>query len=168
MTATDLHIKLDFSLAEAREKGNIRRPTESEVDTIRGQFPDVLSIGRWDNFLMVTIKTLPPKPWPLTIAGASLFFCTREGYPPPTLLERMIGHASNIFQDTEAKGHITDSDFNRITAWFHEHSPGTVTSIRYTFRYFQCRVQKDNFNYWIVPRRIADLHVLYEDEDHAP
>ncbi|KAK4697087.1 hypothetical protein P7C71_g931, partial [Lecanoromycetidae sp. Uapishka_2] len=72
------HIKLDFELFRDGEQCT---PSMEQQDVIFGLFPTSYRLTLRPPFLIVFCEELPPKPWPITVAGLPLFL-TGEKLPP--------------------------------------------------------------------------------------
>ena len=63
-------------------------------------FPGISEIGFSDNILGFVVSVLPPKPWPLTIAGVPIYVST--GYtcphdlPPPRLIGQAVSNRDHV------------------------------------------------------------------------
>ena len=61
------------------ENGVVRLPrSQEELQWIRQAFPTVVAIGIFTLMLVLRFKTLPPKPWPVAVAGLPAFFTTGD------------------------------------------------------------------------------------------
>lgn len=65
-----IDIKLDFELFS---DGRQQTPTSSQLEEIKALFPTCTELTYSSPFLIATCETLPPKPWPVTVAGLPLF-----------------------------------------------------------------------------------------------
>ena len=72
------HIKLDFELFR---EGRQWTPSVEEQDVILGLFPSSYRMSIRPPFLIVFCKELPPKPWPLSVAGLPLFLTDHNESP---------------------------------------------------------------------------------------
>ena len=70
--------KLDFSLLQ---DGQPKIPSSDQFEEIMYLFPNRTSVKAMLSFLVVTCKTLPPRPWPLTVAGLPLYLTTENNEP---------------------------------------------------------------------------------------
>jgi hypothetical protein len=84
-----------FSLKSS--DGTMRHPTTAESDLIIALFPTTYSIGFLPPVLVIRCTKLPPKPWPVTIAGVPAWFTSDEStYPIPL---GMVGLKGNALAD---------------------------------------------------------------------
>ncbi|KAL8710250.1 MAG: hypothetical protein Q9220_005181 [cf. Caloplaca sp. 1 TL-2023] len=68
--ALPLKIELDFSLIDDR---GFRYPSKAEARQIYDLFPTWTEMNWTPPFIVIVCKPLPPKPWPLEIAGMFLY-----------------------------------------------------------------------------------------------
>lgn len=64
------HIKLDFELFREDRQWT---PSVEEHEAIFGLFPSAYRMSIHPPFLIIFCKKLPPKPWPVSVAGLPLF-----------------------------------------------------------------------------------------------
>ena len=81
------HVQLNFSLLQ---DGQPKTPSSDQFAQIMSLFPNCTSVKIMLSFLVVTCKTLPPRPWPLSVAGLPLYITT-ENKEPLDLGLRMTG-----------------------------------------------------------------------------
>lgn len=72
------HIILPFDLR--RQPGDVFDPEKR--DTVRSIFPGTIGISCDGYFVMLQLRTLPPKPWPLTIGGVPLYLTSVTSLGP--------------------------------------------------------------------------------------
>ena len=70
--------KLNFSLLR---DGQPKIPSSDQFEKIMSLFPNCKSVKAMLSFLVVACKTLPPRPWPLTVAGLPLYLTTENNEP---------------------------------------------------------------------------------------
>lgn len=68
-----IHINPGFFLVQ---DGEPRFPNHAEQQKILDLFPDCTELSIRPPFIIICSKTLPPKPWPVTLAGLALYFTT--------------------------------------------------------------------------------------------
>lgn len=68
------HLVLDFTLVD--EHGMSRNPTMDEFEKLNSVLPPNLGKGVIGGFLVVHFVELPPKPWPISVAGLPHFMTT--------------------------------------------------------------------------------------------
>jgi hypothetical protein len=73
------HVTLDFKLFD-RESGYIMYAKDSQTKTLYALFPNVVEISIRPPIILFKFKQLPPKPWPLTVAGISCVFTDNDEY----------------------------------------------------------------------------------------
>lgn len=163
-----LHIKFPFSLLDnVATEGGIRSPRrEGEVDQLFRLYPGTTSVDFGD-VLALTVKTLPPKPWPLTIAGAPCWIQTDQGPYCPDFLGRRWGRGDPVITDVKARGHISDEDLARVLAYFDEHHP-QVTAVRYCFYHWDSKVDGEVPRDTTLPKQVAGLFSMYDDDIERP
>jgi hypothetical protein len=64
------HIVLRFTLLDSNRLP--RNPTEDEFRVLRDLFPMQTGVGVVGPFLVIYVQVLPPKPWPVSVAGLPL------------------------------------------------------------------------------------------------
>ncbi len=74
-----LHVHLGFNLYADRKQKN---PTEAELEQIMAVFPTCYAATLMNPLLILHYETLPPRPWPLTIAGLPVYLTTELKLPP--------------------------------------------------------------------------------------
>lgn len=67
------HVKFEFNLYQDGVQIN---PTKEQANAILDLFPTATKLSLHNPFIIVTCKQLPPKPWPLTVAGMPLYLTT--------------------------------------------------------------------------------------------
>lgn len=74
--AASSQIILDFSLVD--EDSLPRAPTRKEFKVLMKLFPTQYAVTVVPPMITIHVRTLPPKPWPLTVAGLPLHLTTDE------------------------------------------------------------------------------------------
>lgn len=74
-----LHVHLGFNLCTDHKQKN---PTEAELEQIMAVFPTCYAATIMNPLLILHYKTLPPRPWPLTIAGLPVYLTTELKLSP--------------------------------------------------------------------------------------
>ncbi|KAI9792434.1 MAG: hypothetical protein M1816_002318 [Peltula sp. TS41687] len=74
--AESSEIIFDFSLVDP--DGIPRAPTQEESEVLSNLFPTQYAFTVVPPMITVHVRTLPPKPWPLTVAGLPLYVATDE------------------------------------------------------------------------------------------
>lgn len=105
--AASSQIILDFSLVE--QDGFPRAPTRKESEVLMKLFPTQYAVTIVPPLITIHVRTLPPKPWPLTVAGLPLYLTTdesttgyhhgKQGFGPPAMehLNSKLNVTKNIF-----------------------------------------------------------------------
>lgn len=71
--------KVEFESFALVDYGKDRLPaSRDEINLILKAFPTALSVGVFLPVVVVRFPDLPPKPWPLTVAGFLVVFTTKE------------------------------------------------------------------------------------------
>lgn len=73
------HVQLDFDLLK---DGEPRIPSKAQYDEIFKLFPTAYKLSFAPPFLVIVCKTLPSKPWPVTVASMPLFLTDKENVEP--------------------------------------------------------------------------------------
>ncbi|KAL8869498.1 MAG: hypothetical protein Q9174_004228 [Haloplaca sp. 1 TL-2023] len=68
------HVTMDFSLVEP--DGRQVNPSDEQIAAIKILFPTCFAVEHAAPFLTLRCTKLPPKPWPVSIAGIPLFLTT--------------------------------------------------------------------------------------------
>ena len=64
------HVVLGFNLLVNGEQVS---PNQDQVNEIWALFPTCYAVGHLPPFLVIRVQELPPKPWPISVAGLPLF-----------------------------------------------------------------------------------------------
>lgn len=78
-TQHPLHVHLGFNLYADRKQKN---PTKAELEQIMAVFPTCYAATLMNPLLILHYETLPPRPWPLTIAGLPVYLTTELKLSP--------------------------------------------------------------------------------------
>lgn len=68
-------IELSYSLVDA---GRATAPPKGDFSDLLKLFPQTFSTEVLPPYLMIRVRTMPPKPWPLKVAGLPVLFSTEE------------------------------------------------------------------------------------------
>src|SRR5271170_223814 len=100
--ATPKRIELSFKLCD---NGRFIQPnSDKQWDEIRSLFPTTFGMDFAPPFLIIRVRKLPPRPWPLTVAGMAVRLTTK----PHTLCFKR-GWPGNIrFEALEQFGDLRD------------------------------------------------------------
>lgn len=106
--------KVEFESFTLAENGVSRLPiSEDEYDLILKALPTAQSVGVYPLFVVVKFKCLPPKPWPLTIAGLPAFFTTKE-YTAGFEYCRLGGSLKKALNNYDARHQVTRELFDAV------------------------------------------------------
>jgi hypothetical protein len=154
----------DFSLADKRAtNGGLRFTQEAEMNQLWPIFPGTLGIRCQSNFPTFTLETLPEKPWPTTIAGASCFFRLEDGPMAYSFCTLLQGNGEAVLTDINARGHLVGQDLERVLTYFGEAQGDNLISLRYCFNHFQIIVKSTKgCRTWAT--KVAGLSTMYSDE----
>lgn len=70
--------RIRFESFSLMEDGVARLPNEEETNLIFSAFPTATAVGVYPPMVVIRFQHLPPKPWPLTVAGLPAFLTTDE------------------------------------------------------------------------------------------
>ncbi|OAP53799.1 hypothetical protein AYL99_11985 [Fonsecaea erecta] len=145
------HLIFPFDLRN--DEGSWADPDKEPL--LRSVFPGTTGIGSNGWFILLLLRSLPPKPWPLTIAGLPLYFHTHDTFGQSPL--------PNGKRVTRKNGSVAeDQDYRNIKDWeplfhvirkFFEDIGIPITEVMYLVP-------------WLVGR-VACVY-LYEDEMGRP
>jgi hypothetical protein len=111
------------------KNGNARLPaSQEEHDLLFKAFFIALSIAVVPPFLVVQFKSLPPKPWPLTVAGLPLVYTTDEndmGYR----YERLGGRPIKALPQHDARQSLINELFDAAINHFEQILSISIISI---------------------------------------
>ncbi|MCJ1397128.1 hypothetical protein MMC11_000320 [Xylographa trunciseda] len=85
------NVDLGFSLYK---DGEMINPTDEQVRMIMNIFPSSYAFEIADPFLVIRVSKLPPKPWPVKVAGRALWLTTDADASPMNMGRP--GHGQNI------------------------------------------------------------------------
>lgn len=88
-------------------------------------FPGTFGVALAFDFLVLSVRTLPPRPWPLTVAGLPLFITTDFSDPPWKYGN--LGWASHELSHLNMKDGVTDVHFDAVTE-FLDKKTGVIAS----------------------------------------
>lgn len=125
---TPRHILFDFTLVE---DGMPRCPsTEEEWNVLQNLFPTTYSVSLHGLFLIIRVRRLPPKPWPLSVAGLPFYITTNEWNSP--WIRGEYGRGGRILEDLNAQHRVTDEIFDAVTSYFNTHTNVKITAVRWS------------------------------------
>ncbi|MCJ1343623.1 hypothetical protein MMC31_001819 [Peltigera leucophlebia] len=121
--------KIEFESFALVDNGKDRLPaSQEEYNLMLKAFPAALSIGVFPPVVVVQFGDLPPKPWPLTVAGLPVLFTTKENtigfeYGRPG------GSFKKALDDYDAREHVTRELFAAAIAHFEQELSIPILSI---------------------------------------
>jgi hypothetical protein len=128
VVSTSRHILFDFTLVE---DGMPRCPrTEEEWNVLQNLFPTTYSVSLHGLFLIIRVRRLPPKPWPLSVAGLPFYITTNEWNSP--WIRGEYGRGGRILEDLNAQHRVTDEIFDAVTSYFDTHTNVKITAVRWS------------------------------------
>lgn len=128
VVSTSRHILFDFTLVE---DGMPRCPrTEEEWNVLQNLFPTTYSVSLHGLFLIIRVRRLPPKPWPLSVAGLPFYITTNEWSSP--WIRGEYGRGGRILEDLNAQHRVTDEIFDAVTSYFDTHTNVKITAVRWS------------------------------------
>ncbi|KGO63607.1 hypothetical protein PITC_049890 [Penicillium italicum] len=151
------HMVLPFNL---REKGTFHRNSAQLMQL----FTDTKSIRFDGYFLVFLLGSLPPKPWPLTIAGVQPYFTTDPNDDGPLPSTKRMGK-SRIFVDAEINvTHLPTSqvdDAFKLVFDFFARTEISITQIQYWGNFFMIVLENEDTDLTAVPRSIGCCNCFY-------
>jgi hypothetical protein len=128
VVSTSRHILFDFTLIK---DGIPRCPrTEEEWNVLQNLFPTTYSVSLHGLFLIIRVRRLPPKPWPLSVAGLPFYITTNEWDCP--WVRGKYGRGGRILEDLDAQHCVTDEIFDAVTSYFDSHTDVKITAVRWS------------------------------------
>jgi len=173
MSAQDLqkppparHLILPFDLRE--DPGAWFDPKNRDI--LWNIFPGTIAISGGERFLQLQLRTLPPKPWPLTIAGIPLYLHLEMGQTPhllPRPVSRKNGSIANDqngrdMKDWEPLFHVIKDHFQDLGI--------SITEVMYLSNVVFIVLKDRDTNVNKLPWRAANIgcHYLFDDEMGRP
>ncbi|KAE8421589.1 hypothetical protein BDV36DRAFT_304697 [Aspergillus pseudocaelatus] len=162
------HVVLPFNLRHNRHA--LRGKAWEQLFNL---FPDTISVSSDGYFLVFHLGSLPPKPWPITIAGVQPYFTTDlndDGPIPP------IKRASKTVLRVSAERNVTklppariDEAFDLVIDYFSS-SKIPITEIQYWDTFFVIVLQSEEIDMAEVPSAIGHCrcYYLFEEEMGRP
>lgn len=106
---------LPFSLVKT--DGLPRNPTREEFQVLHDTLPPHTDIGISGPFLIMYVDDLPPKPWPVSVAGLPLFIKTADlGVPWKIGSLGRVHH--RVLEDLDARKKVSRELFNSVINYF--------------------------------------------------
>lgn len=148
-----------------------------EINTLLDRiFPNSLAIELISNFLVCHYDKLPPRPWPRTVGGLSLYLTSAPGDSPLPLL-KFTGANFHLLPDKEGRDlsynksadpNVDTLIFNPLINYFEE-IPVSITEIHYWDNYVTVVLEHRHATR-DFPRSIAGIgcFYLFEEDIHRP
>lgn len=153
---TSRHVVFDFTLVE---NGMPRSPrTQDEWTVLENLFPTQYSIGVHGLFLIVRVRKLPPKPWPLSVAGLPFYITTNEwDYP---WVRGEFGRGPKVLEHLDARHNVTQEIFDAATSYYDTQTDIKITAIRWSIGSWRVTVP-DGIILSSLPRLLAHTPCSY-------
>jgi len=147
----------DWSLVD---NGIARDPTYEEGLRLIKLFPTQTSVFVHVFVLVCYVTHLPPKPWPITVAGLPVFISDNKDELPFDFGK--VGWGEHALQQLDARSGLTHEIINSIF----EHlaqilEPGILTAITWSEEILFVEYKGDVLNTKRLPRTIASLRIGY-------
>ena len=157
------HIKLDFSLFR---DGKQCMPSESQCTTIMALFPTCYNLTISPPFLIIVCRSLPAKPWPVTVAGWPLYLTTDPEANPIDIGLFSHGPKQTIEGDIGIQKMPTLQVFINLFAMFKKLG-AKIERIQWTGYYFLAIGRQEPIADWrkILPWTVNDVRIGYMFKD---
>jgi hypothetical protein len=153
------HIILPYNLRE-----NPKAFTKENLATLNQLFAGIKAISFTGHFLVFWVESLPPKPWPLTIAGIPPYFTTDSNDDGPVAhFKRTNFSPIHVSHDTDARdlpSQNLDNCFEIVRLHFDAINV-PITEIQYWGNFFVIVLEHDNIDLTTVPTSIAKCRCCY-------
>ncbi|KAI9864860.1 MAG: hypothetical protein M1813_002630 [Trichoglossum hirsutum] len=149
------HIVFDFTLFE---HGLPRMPKSDELSILSNLFPTQFALTVVPPMLTIHVRTLPQKPWPLTVAGLPLYLTTDEwntGYD-----HGRQGVGPKVLTHLNAKLRVTKGIFEAAVKFFETEAKVDVDYIQWTTGLWKISVA-DGTSLANVPSQLAGILCRY-------
>ncbi|KAK3348912.1 hypothetical protein B0T25DRAFT_458513 [Lasiosphaeria hispida] len=159
---TARHIILPFDLRD--KPGDVLDPGKREL--VKSIFPETTGLACDGFFITLQLRTLPPKPWPLTIGGVPLYLTLAIGsddpFPQGTPVGRRNGaiaadrHGRDV-EDWEPLFHIIKTHFEQLKV--------PITEVIFWGSHFTIVLKHRDVDMAKVPCQAANLRCVYVFDD---
>ncbi|MCJ1483606.1 hypothetical protein MMC06_003774 [Schaereria dolodes] len=157
-------VELPYSLIEA---GRATLPPRGDFSDLSKLYPTTFAIDIFPPYLVFRVQAIPPKPWPLTIGGLPVQFCTQILVDPFDSRGRL-GRGQQLLQDLNSQ---TRSDINqdllRQVARVFQGLQINIRDIFWFGGFWQITIP-DDIDIKLVPFRIASHPAYYRTISEAP
>lgn len=165
---TARHIVPSFNLRDRPEKFD----DEDNRNFISNLFPDTITLTKMEPFLLFGMRTLPPKPWPRTVAGLVAYFYIETSTNGPRrdhnpLPLGVAARPTNRSIASALDGRDTQ-DWRPIFEAVREDfqvQKVEITEVIYWWTYITIVLQDREIDYTKLPRRVGNLVCRYLFED---
>ncbi|WEW59176.1 hypothetical protein PRK78_004645 [Emydomyces testavorans] len=152
-----------------------RDPSEFNAEnrkSIYRIFPEIEVLAFDKHFLLLCMRTLPPKPWPRTIAGVPAYFTTDQADEGPIAPIKRFGSSRiRLHGDLDCRHDPAQRRqvFELIRRYFSEVSI-EITEIQYWRNFVVVVLENDETDLTAVPRAVASCpcYYLFESEMGRP
>ena len=158
------HITLDFSLCR---DGEVLIFSLEQAKVIMGLFPTSYEVVSQPPFIIVRCQQLPPRPWPVTIAGLPLFLTT-DKHAEPMNIGRESGGPLCQVQSAMSKWKTPSLEVFKSLFGFFDNLQAKIQEIRWLGWCLLVLGDGEPFPDWKkrLPRRINNIRVGYIFEPH--
>lgn len=156
------HIELAFRLQS--ENHLPRNPTLDEFEILFSLFPACLGVAVLGPFLVIHVEKIPPKPWPVSVAGLPLFLTTNGLEVPWTL-----GGAGNmryaVLEHLDARNGGERALYDAVIAFFEEQSI-EISELVWFFGCWRVRLAAER-DVTSLPGKVCQTTTFYTSEELA-
>ena len=155
---------------------NIRQNRESfsreNVHILHGIFPSTVAISLDDTFLIFCVETLPPKPWPQTVAGMPPYFTTEQMDVGPICSTWRFSRSRIRFFAELDGGYLTEDVYAilDLAKAFFDQEGIAITELQYWDNCLVIILEHKDADLAQIPRSIAQCpcFYLFEEEMSRP
>lgn len=158
------HVELGFSLMK---DGIPLSPSKTQLEALKNAFPTAIGIGVIWGVLTIHYRELPPKPWPVVVAGIPAFLTTKD-FVFPFKLGRLGGPIRGL-NGQDARAGASNELFMTIVDYLERDFGVTVHSILNLFGLWAITIS-DNVALSDLPCQIAKspCYYIFENEVKEP
>ncbi|KUM56782.1 hypothetical protein ACN42_g10418 [Penicillium freii] len=151
------HVVLPFNL---REKGTFHGNSAQVMKL----FPDTKKILFDGYFLVFVLGSLPPKPWPLTVAGVQPYFTTDPNDEGPMPSMKRMSKSRLLVDDEIDVTHLPPSQVDnafKLVFDFFAKTQISITQVQYWGNFFMIVLENEQTDLTAVPRSIGCCACFY-------
>ncbi|KAI4120471.1 MAG: hypothetical protein LQ338_006994 [Usnochroma carphineum] len=162
--AQSKRLKLAYSLVE---NGRPTTPPLGDWSDLTNLFPTTVSVEIMPPFLVFTVREVPPRPWPLTVAGLPIMFHSEFEFQS-ALLPGQPGRGPPSLDNLRLR---TSTDYSRQVL---EQAVQVFDDLKqdlfeiYWFGSFWRITVPDGADFQRLPRRLGDAQCFYRVESELP